>query len=153
MGALPGRARPDRRRVAGAAHAGLMATEAAPLAGSPAGGPECQSVLIEWSDPVGVTSRERPIAGLHVHHEDDEAWYVLEGRLGFRLGDEEVEAGPGACVFAPRGTPHSYWNAGAGPARYLLVIPPRILALIRALHEPGAGDSAGIFRRYASELL
>lgn len=130
-----------------------MAREAAPLAGRPVGGPDGQFVLVEWTDPGGVTSRERPIAGLHVHHEDDEAWYVVEGRLGFRLGDEEVEAGPGASVLAPRGTPHSFWNAADGPARYVLVTTPRILALVESLHAPGAGDYAEIFRQHASELL
>jgi mannose-6-phosphate isomerase-like protein (cupin superfamily) len=130
-----------------------MPREAAPLAGGPAGGPDGGFVLVEWSDPGGVTGRERPIAGLHVHHEDDEAWYVVEGRLGFLVGGEEIEAGPGAAVYVRRGTPHSYWNAGDGPARYLLVMTPRIQALVRALHEPGAGDYAGIFRQHASELL
>ena len=131
-----------------------MATRADPLAAAGAvGGREGQFVLVEWSDPGGLTSRERPIAGLHVHHSDDEAWYVLEGTLGFRVGDDEVEAGAGAAVFVPRGTPHSFWNAGDGPARYVLVMPPRLKALVEALHAPGAGDFAAIFREHASELL
>ena len=75
------------------------------------------------------------------------------GTLGFRVGDDEVEAGPGAAVFVSRGTPHSFWNAGAGPARYVLVMPPRLKALVDALHAPGARDFAGIFREHASELL
>jgi len=130
-----------------------MATRADPLAAGAVGGREGQFVLVEWSDPGGLTSRERPIAGLHVHHSDDEAWYVLEGTLGFRVGDDEVEAGAGAAVFVPRGTPHSFWNAGDGPARYVLVMPPRLKALVEALHAPGAGDFAAIFREHASELL
>ncbi len=130
-----------------------MATRADPLAAGAVGGREGQFVLVEWSDPGGLTSRERPIAGLHVHHSDDEAWYVLEGTLGFRVGDDEVEAGAGAAVFVPRGTPHSFWNAGDGPARYVLVMPPRLKALVEALHAPGAGDFAVIFREHASELL
>jgi mannose-6-phosphate isomerase-like protein (cupin superfamily) len=69
------------------------------------------------------------------------------------VGDDEVEAGPGAAVFVPRGTPHAFWNAGAGPARYVLVMPPRLQALVEALHAPGAGDFAGIFREHASELM
>jgi hypothetical protein len=35
----------------------------------------------EWRDQ-GETSRERPIAPLHLHRSEDEAWYVLEGALG-----------------------------------------------------------------------
>jgi mannose-6-phosphate isomerase-like protein (cupin superfamily) len=36
-------------------------------------------VLAEWRDPGGATDPPRDIAPLHVHHCDDEAWYVLEG--------------------------------------------------------------------------
>ena len=109
-------------------------------------------VVVEWR-AAPDTSAERPIAGLHVHHEDDEAWYVLEGRLGFRVGDEVVEAGQGAAVLVPKGTPHSYWNAGEVEARYVLVMSPRTAALVAALHS-GSGESYDeIFRRHASELL
>jgi mannose-6-phosphate isomerase-like protein (cupin superfamily) len=124
-----------------------------PLSDGPVGLPDGDFVMVEWRDPGGVTGPERPIAGLHVHHEDDEAWYVLEGRLGFRLGGETVEAGPGEVVLAARGTPHSYWNADPGPTRYVLVMAPRIHRLIQALHAPGAGDYAAVFRAHASELL
>jgi uncharacterized cupin superfamily protein len=123
-----------------------------PLAGRQLGGPESDFVMVEWTDP-GESEREW-IAPLHVHHADDEAWYVLEGVLRFRIGEETFEAGPGAAIFAQKGTPHAYGNANRGqPARYLLVMTPRIQALIRALHEPGAGDYAGIFRAHDSELL
>jgi mannose-6-phosphate isomerase-like protein (cupin superfamily) len=115
--------------------------------------PDGQFVMVEWDDPGGMTGPDRPIAGLHVHHADDEAWYVLEGTLGFRVGDEVVEAGPGECVFVARGTPHSFWNARPEPARYVLVMAPRILRLVQALHAPGAGDYAAIFREHESELL
>jgi mannose-6-phosphate isomerase-like protein (cupin superfamily) len=69
------------------------------------------------------------------------------------VGDDEVEVGTGAAVVVPRGTPHSFWNAGDGPARYVLVMPPRLKALVEALHAPGAGDFAAVFREHASELL
>ena len=130
-----------------------MATRADRLAAGAVGNREGQFVLVEWSDPGGVTSRERPIAGLHVHHSDDEAWYVLEGTLGFRVGDEIIEAGPGAAVLVPRGTPHTFWNARPEPARYVLVMTPRIQRLVRELHAPGASDYAAIFRAHESELL
>lgn len=44
----------------------------------------------------------------HLHHRDDEGFYVLEGRLTFYVGEETHEAGPGTFVFLPRGVPHSY---------------------------------------------
>jgi mannose-6-phosphate isomerase-like protein (cupin superfamily) len=132
-----------------------MAPSPAPrLAAGPVGLPDGDFVMVEWGDPGGLTGPERPIAGLHVHHSDDEAWYVLEGTLGFRLGEETVEAGPGEVVFARRGTPHSFWNARPEPARYVLVMAPRIHRLIGALHGPGGPrDYAAVFRDHASELL
>ena len=105
-------------------------------------------MLVEWPAEVG----RHWIAPLHVHHADDEAWYVLEGELGFRLGDEEVVAGAGFAVMASRGTPHTFWNAGDVEARYLLVMTPRIAHLIEAIHAPGA-DIPAVFAAHDSELL
>jgi mannose-6-phosphate isomerase-like protein (cupin superfamily) len=111
-------------------------------------------VLAEWRDPGGAPNPPRYIAPLHVHERDDEAWYVLEGTLRFRLDDEEVEAAAGAAVIAPRGTVHTYWNPRAEPARYLLVMTERIAALIEALHAPGARDDmAAVFRAHDSTLI
>jgi mannose-6-phosphate isomerase-like protein (cupin superfamily) len=116
------------------------------------GGADSDFVIVEWTD-AGDSEWEW-IAPLHVHHADDEAWYVLEGTLRFGIGDEVFEAGPGSAVLASKGTPHMYGNARKGtPARYLLIMPPRIRALVRALHEPGASDYRAIFRAYESELL
>ena len=110
-------------------------------------------VIAEWRDN-GETSAERPIAPLHVHFSDDEAWYVLEGRLGFVRGDEQVEAGAGSAVMVPRGTPHSYWNAADGPTRYVIVMTPRIAALVEAVHRPESRDRfREVFREHDSELL
>jgi mannose-6-phosphate isomerase-like protein (cupin superfamily) len=110
-------------------------------------------VIAEWRDD-GETSAERPIAPLHVHFSDDEAWYVIEGRLGFVRGDERVEAAAGSAVLVPRGTPHSYWNAAAGPTRYVIVMTPRIAALVDAVHRPESrGRFHELFREHDSELL
>lgn len=122
------------------------------LAEAELGGPDSDFVLVEWSD-TGDSGYEW-IAPLHVHHADDEAWYVLEGVLRFRIGEETFEAGTGNAVIAAKGTPHAYGNARKGErARYLLVMTPRLRALVRALHAPGAGDYAAIFRAHDSELL
>jgi mannose-6-phosphate isomerase-like protein (cupin superfamily) len=122
------------------------------LAGTQLGGPESNFVIVEWTDPGD--SEWEWIAPLHVHHADDEAWYVLEGTLRFQIGEEVFEAGPHSAALAARGTPHAYGNAGRGrPARYLLVMTPKLLGLVRALHEPGAADYAAIFRAHDSELL
>jgi mannose-6-phosphate isomerase-like protein (cupin superfamily) len=125
--------------------------EAPPLAGHTLASQDGSLALAEWADE-GESSAERPIAGLHVHHSDDEAWYVLEGTLGFCLGDKKVTAPVGSAVLAPAGMPHAYWNAGAGRTRYLLIAHPRLFALIEELHAPDT-DYAEIFRKYDSELL
>jgi mannose-6-phosphate isomerase-like protein (cupin superfamily) len=112
----------------------------------------CDSfVVADWSDPG--THPGRPIAGLHIHHADDEAWIVLEGRLGFRVADEERSVSAGESLLVPRGTPHSYWNASSEPARYLLVMTPRIHHLIEALHSGERDDFEAIFREHESDLL
>ena len=98
-------------------------------------------VIEDWTGEPGL------VAPLHVHHEDDEAWLVLQGVLVVQVGDEEVRAGPGDAVGVPAGTPHAY--SIAEPARYLIAMTPRIRELITRLHEPGATD----WRAYASELL
>jgi mannose-6-phosphate isomerase-like protein (cupin superfamily) len=122
------------------------------LAGGQLGGPDSDFVIVEWTD--SGESEWDWIAPLHVHHADDEAWYVLDGLLRFRIGEEIMEAGPHSAVLAPKGTPHAYGNARRGePARYLLVMTPKIRALVQALHEPEAGDYATIFRAHDSELL
>jgi mannose-6-phosphate isomerase-like protein (cupin superfamily) len=109
-------------------------------------------VLVEWRDPGGGHDPPRYIAPLHVHHSDDEAWYVLEGTLRFRLGDDEVEAPAGGAAVARAGTPHTYWNPRPEPARYLLAMTPRIHRLIAGLHEPGA-DMEAVFRAHDSTLI
>lgn len=62
----------------------------------------------------------KTLAGpLHTHHNEDALWYVLDGEFGAQIGERLVHEGPGSVIFAPRGLPHTYWNPGASPARYL----------------------------------
>ena len=107
---------------------------AAPLAGGRIGSPDASFVVVEWRDPGGGEDPPRYIAPLHVHHADDEAWYVLEGSLRVRVGGRDVDVPAGGAVLVPRGTPHTYWNPGAAPTRYLLVMTTQIEQLIDALH-------------------
>jgi quercetin dioxygenase-like cupin family protein len=44
----------------------------------------------------------------HLHHSDDEGFYVLDGRVTFYVGEEIYIANPGTFVFLPHGVPHSY---------------------------------------------
>lgn len=90
-------------------------------------------------------------ATLHVHYADDEAWHVLEGSLRFRFADREVDVPAGGSVFVPAGVPHTYH---AQDARYLIVLTPRLDALIRELQAtPDRAAHAAIYRKYDSTLL
>jgi mannose-6-phosphate isomerase-like protein (cupin superfamily) len=109
----------------------------------------------EWADE-GETSRDRPIAPLHLHRSEDEAWYVLEGRLGFRVGEDDVEAAAGRALIVAAGTPHSYWNAAGARTRYVIVMGPRTAALVSAIHAMDPFDPAmlpALFAEHDSELL
>ena len=91
-------------------------------------------------------------AKLHVHHSDDEAWHVLEGELTFRYDDHTERAGPGTTVFVPAGVAHTF-TAGEG-ARYLIVLTPRLSALIAELQtDRDPTHQHEIYRRFESELL
>jgi mannose-6-phosphate isomerase-like protein (cupin superfamily) len=127
-----------------------------PLAGQTVGGPDGSFVIAEWSEEPAPSGAPRFVAPLHVHYGDDEAWYVLEGTLRFRLDDEEREARAGEVVFARRGVVHTYWNPAREPARYLLIMTPRIFALIDAIHATKKRDAAAmnaLFRAYDSEIV
>jgi mannose-6-phosphate isomerase-like protein (cupin superfamily) len=77
-------------------------------------------------------------APLHRHTREDEYSFVLEGRLGALLGDDEVFAEAGTLVYKPRGQWHTFWNAGDEPVRLLEIISPGGLEqLFRKLGEPG----------------
>ncbi len=129
---------------------------APPLAGSTLGTSKDSFVIAEWRDAGGPPGPPRFIAPLHLHHHDDEVWYVLEGTLCVRVGDKDVEAGAGSAVMVPRGTLHTYWNPRPGLLRYLLVMTPRIYELIQEIHATKERTPAvlrAVFQKYDSELL
>lgn len=73
---------------------------------------------------------------LHVHHREDEWFYVTEGELTFWVGGEVIVAPAGAFVYGPRGIPHTF--AVTSPqAHFLLVTEPAgFEGFVRALSEP-----------------
>jgi mannose-6-phosphate isomerase-like protein (cupin superfamily) len=128
---------------------------APPLAGRAIGAPDGAFAIAEWRDPGGPAGPPRLIAPPHLHHRDDEAWYVLDGVLCVRNGDETVEARAGSSVFVPRGRVHTYWNPGVEPTRYLLIMTANIYRLIQAIHaatERTPEAMRALFERYDSEL-
>ncbi len=95
-----------------------------------------------WSGPIGTTVKasteftggglsicEMPVAAgymvpPHIHHDTDEWSYVLEGRVGARVGNDEFTAEPGSWILKPRGLMHTFWNAGPEPARIIELLTP-----------------------------
>ena len=129
---------------------------APPLAGNVLGSVENDFVVAEWRDPGTPARPPRLIAPLHLHRKDDEAWYILEGTLRVRVGNEEVEARAGSGVLVPRGTPHTYWNPSSEPARYLLVMSANVYRLIQEIHamkERTPAALRAVFQNHDSELL
>lgn len=113
-------------------------------------------VAAEWQDPGGCSEERRLIAPLHLHRNDDEIWYVLEGTLCVQIDENEVEAHAGAAVLAPRGTAHTFWNPGPGPVRYLLLMTPNTYRLIQEIHESQDRSPErlhSLFEKYDSELI
>lgn len=60
----------------------------------------------------------------HVHTNEDEYTFVVEGEIGARVGDQEIVARAGTWLFKPRGVLHTFWNRGPGSARLVEVISP-----------------------------
>jgi mannose-6-phosphate isomerase-like protein (cupin superfamily) len=106
-------------------------------------------VIAEWP-AEGVASE---VAPLHVHHADDEAWYVVSGALRFRFRDDLLIAPEGSTVLVPAGVPHTFGNAGPEPSRFLIILSPRLDALIAELHAADRQEHIAIYQRYESELL
>jgi quercetin dioxygenase-like cupin family protein len=86
--------------------------------------------VIEHFAPEGAGSP------LHVHHNEDEWFYVTEGTLIFWVGGQRIEAGAGSFVYGPRGIPHTF-TVTSPEARFLLVVEPAgFEGFMRALSEP-----------------
>jgi mannose-6-phosphate isomerase-like protein (cupin superfamily) len=71
-------------------------------------------------EALAFRSTEPP---LHIHHREDEAWYVLDGQMTFYIGEQVLEARTGSFVFAPRGTPHTF-TVDVEPTRVLVFASP-----------------------------
>jgi mannose-6-phosphate isomerase-like protein (cupin superfamily) len=60
----------------------------------------------------------------HVHDEEDDSFYILEGEMTFLFGDESAAAPPGTFVLAPPGVVHGFRNDGKEPVRMLNIHAP-----------------------------
>jgi quercetin dioxygenase-like cupin family protein len=66
------------------------------------------------------------VAAAHVHPYQSERFEIVSGRVGFRLGREKLEAGPGDVVVVEPGTAHKFWNAADEPAVFVTEVRPAL---------------------------
>jgi mannose-6-phosphate isomerase-like protein (cupin superfamily) len=72
----------------------------------------------------------------HIHREEDEAWYLLNGTVTFYCGSRTLAAGPGSFVFLPQGVEHTF-KVGEDGARMLTVtVPASFASIVAAAGEP-----------------
>jgi quercetin dioxygenase-like cupin family protein len=70
-----------------------------------------------------VVAPEGTGSPMHLHHHEDEAWYIIDGEVAFSLGETRHLAGPGSFVFGPRGVEHRF-EVTSAQARFLLFVTP-----------------------------
>jgi quercetin dioxygenase-like cupin family protein len=66
------------------------------------------------------------VAAAHLHPYQEERFQVLRGTVGFRVGREEIVAGPGQRLTVPAGTAHKFWNAGEDEAHFVCEVRPAL---------------------------
>jgi quercetin dioxygenase-like cupin family protein len=73
----------------------------------------------------------------HVHRNEDEAFYILEGEMTIHVGEQTFKGVPGSFVFAPKDIPHMYTVDSPGHARLLMFFSPSGFEnFIRATSDP-----------------
>lgn len=73
----------------------------------------------------------------HVHHREDETFYILEGKFSFLNGDTQIEASAGHFVYIPKGTWHTFKNISDKQGKLLTLISPGGLeAFFEEIGEP-----------------
>jgi mannose-6-phosphate isomerase-like protein (cupin superfamily) len=112
---------------------------------------------------TAIEDRTEPQAGppLHRHQREDEWFYVLEGQYIFEVDGQQIPAGPGCSLFAPRGTAHTFQNVGDKPGRMLVVMEPagcddffiELDAATKDMKQPDPAAVVPIFEKYGLELL
>lgn len=115
--------------------------------------------IVEITEPPGM---EGP---LHVHHREDEAFWILEGDVTIEVGDTVIECHAGDYAFGPRDIPHRYTVGDAGCRMLYIMTPGGFEGLIRDMgeraqsrtlpppSEPDMAHVAAVAEAYGCELL
>lgn len=111
--------------------------------------------ILEQALPSGFASP------YHIHHAEDELWYVLEGEVRFVSGSTSSAIGKGGLAFLPRDVPHGFQVVSEAEARMLCVTTPAgFEGFVEELSEPapptGPPDMAKLIaaaQRHGLEIL
>ena len=102
------------------------------------------------SQPPGIATP------LHRHAREAEAFYLLEGEMTYRAGDETFDLTPGCFIFLPQGIPHAFRTRGDTTVRYLaLTEPGHLLGLYDEVGVPAGAlriPAQGEGREMAEEI-
>lgn len=93
----------------------------------------------------------------HLHYDQDEVFYALEGEFLIEVGDERRRLRPGDSLLAPRRVPHVWAHVGEGRGRILITFAPagQMEAFFRAVTPTNAmpQQNADLFRAHGMELV
>lgn len=109
-------------------------------------------LILEHTDP------HRGGPPRHLHHEQEEFFYILSGEYLMEVGDEKYRLGHGDSVLAPRGVPHVWASVGEGTGRLLIAFHPAgkmeaFFSEVTKLKEvPPREELARLFREHGMEL-
>ena len=103
---------------------------------------------------------------VHVHHNEDEAFYILEGQVTMFVGDERIDLEAGDYCFGPRGVPHAYLVRSERARMLVTISPSGSEQLFVSLGVPVTSDDpptdtvmppmpemARLFATYGAEIL
>ena len=103
-----------------------------------------------------ITSLQKGGPARHLHHGQDEWFYVVEGEHVIEVGEERYEGGPGDSVFAPRKVAHVWAHVGEGTGRLIAALQPagEIEAFFEDLAQLGSTPERGeLSRTFSSHRL
>ena len=90
---------------------------------------------------------------LHLHKEQDEVFYVVEGKFRFQVGDEKFDLGAGDCLFAPRKVPHAFVHLGDEKSKMITIFQPagRMEAFFQEYGKFAARPSVEVMKKLFSD--
>jgi quercetin dioxygenase-like cupin family protein len=120
-----------------------------------------QLTIVEVTEPPGAE------APLHVHHREDEGFWILDGEVTLYVGDETIEASAGDFAWGPRDIPHRYTVGPNGCRMLFICVPGGFEGLVTEMsvpaesrtlpppsdEEPDMERVAAIAEKYGAELL